>query len=153
MAVQDTINLLQTLNASIQGVVAAPQLADYPTSVNTFNLPLVITWPTRGEWYSKGGGAKQSTRTYEVICYVQPIAQNDIPSNLVLSTPLLQRFLDAYIDVQNIPQSTPPQYQITIESSPNGTHHTDDGIRSDLMFGGTAYHGFILHVQVREYWL
>lgn len=153
MSVQDTINLLQTLNASIQGIVNAPQLDSYPSSITTLNLPLALTWPTRGEWYSKGGGAKQSVRTYTIIVWVAPIGQNDLPSNLIQSVPILDAFINAYTDVANIPQATPPTYQITIESAPNGAHHSDDGIRADLEFGAVKYHGLMLHVNVRDYWL
>lgn len=153
MSVVQATNLLQTLNASIQGVAAAPQMADYPTSPETYNLPLVITWHTGGEWYSLGGGAKQSIDTYQILCYVAPIAQNDIPSNIITSAPLLDRFRDAYVSPVNVPQANPPTYQITIESGPDGQHHTEDGIRSDLGFGGRVFHGFILHVKVRAYWI
>lgn len=153
MAVDTTINLLQTLNASIQGVVSSPQMSAYPTVIDTAACPYVITWPTQGDWYMKGGGWKVQTRTYAVLCYVVPIAQDDIPSNLTLSAPLFQRFIDAYVSAANIAQANVPTYQVTIASREDGTHHTDDGIRSDLRMSGKTWHGFILHVRVREQWL
>ena len=152
MAIDTTIDLLQTLNAGITGVVSAPLLAQYPTVLDTASLPMVIMWPTGGQFYIKGGGWKVATRTYALICWVAPIAQNDVPSNLAISAPLLQRFIDAYIDADNIQQAIPPTYQVTIRSGQDN-QHADDGIRSDLTFGGKPYHGFIIHVHIHEQWL
>src|SRR2546429_67943 len=72
MAIDTTINLLQTLHSSIQGVVSSPQLSAYPTVVDTAACPYVITWPTQGDWYMKGGGWKVQTRVYTVICFIAP---------------------------------------------------------------------------------
>ena len=153
MAIKDTINLLQTLNRSITGIATngAPALADYPTVLDTAALPLVITWPGVGHFYSKGGAAKQSVRIYRVLCFVEPVGVNDIPSRAVETADLMQRFIDAYISVANIPQATPPTYQTTLESGPD-MQHTDNGM-GVLTFSGKAYSGFELQITVREYWL
>ena len=152
MAIEDTINLLQALNQGITGIPpgAAPALTNYPTVIDF--TPFVITWPADGSWYIKGAASKQALRTYRVICFVESLGVNDIPSRAVEAVQLLQRFIDAYITAANVAQADPPTYQVTIESGPD-TPHTDGGLISSLTFGGKAYHGFELRIGVREYWL
>jgi len=146
----DTANYLQTLNASVTGVASAPQLSQYPTAIDTPNCPTVISWPADGQWYIKGGAARQMVRTWRVICYIEPIAQNDTPSNAEAALGLMQRLINAYISVSNVSQANPPPYQVTIESGPD-MQHSDGGLGTN-MFGGKPFVAFELRVHVRALW-
>lgn len=149
----DAMNYLQTLNAAVTGVRHAPQAADYPTVLDTANLPFVFTWPGAGEWWFKGGGWAQMRRTYRIICYIQPLAQDDIPSRTVDGATLLQRLINVYVNRANIAQSNPPPHQVSIQSAPDGSHHSDGGLDTKVTFGGHPYAGFELQVVVRSEWL
>ena|SRR3569832_1544972 len=147
----DTANYLQAYNRAVAGVQFAPNLANYPTALDTLNLPTVLVWPSDGRWYVKGGAARQSMRTWLVLCYLQPLAQNDIPSNAVDAVGLLDRLINAYLNVNHIPIANPPPYQLTVESSID-LQHSDGGIVPDLQFGGKPFYGFRLRINVRALW-
>ena len=144
----DTANYLQTLNQSITGVTWAPQVAAYPTVIDTPNCPVVLSWPADGQFYIKGGAARQLLRTWRVVCFLEPVAQNDTPSNAVDAMMLMQRMINAYISVANVAQANPPPYQLTIESGPD-QQHSDGGLTAGLLFRGVPFHGWELRVTVR----
>jgi hypothetical protein len=146
----DTANYLQTLARNTQGVVYAPPVNEYPTTLDTPNCPMVVSWPADGSWYVKGGAARQQVRTWRVACYVEPIAQNDIPSNTEAALLVMQRLINTFTNVANIPQANPPPYQLTIESSID-MQHSDAGL--DVRpFRGVVFAGFELRVHVRALW-
>ncbi len=146
----DIMGALQTLNASIAGV-QAPQPAQYPTSIDTTQgQPFVMTWPGGGENWQKGGGYSQGApRTYRVLCFIDPVAQSDIPSHVVDGALLLQQFINLYVKSTNTPLFNPGAYQATIQSGPDGPHISDGGLVPTLSFGGRPWFGFELSVPVR----
>ena len=154
MAISTTINLLQALNRSITGIKRAPDLDKYPTVIDTANLPMMISWPSEAQFHIKGGGEKRQDRVYRLICYIEPLGQNDIPSRASAAATLLQRVVDTYITAANVALADPGGtniYQVTIESGPNH-QHSDSGLVSNLLFAGKPYHGFEVRVNVRELW-
>src|SRR4051812_4501238 len=110
----DIMTAMQALNATIPGVIA-PAPALYPTSIDTAVAPFCMTWPGDGENWQKGSGYSQGTRTYRVIVFLDPVAQNDIPSHAVAGALLLQQFVNLYIKSANTPLINPGAYQATIE--------------------------------------
>lgn len=147
----DAANYLQAIARGVAGVRFAPTIDAYPTVLDTPNLPAVISWPSDAQWYVKGGAARQSVRAWLVLCYVEPLGQNDIPSNAALSVGMLDKLINAYTNVANLSPADPPPYQLTIESGPD-MPHSDGGITPDLQFGGKPYYGIRLRVNVRAYW-
>lgn len=147
-------NLMQAVNRGISGVANAPDLALYPTSIETTDLPYLLTWPSAGSWYAKGDGWKVDDRQMLVIGYVEPLGQGEIPSRAVEAVQLFQAVRSAYISRANIPLQFPTgssPYQIVVASS-SDHHHSDGGLVSNLRYQGATFHGFILTVNVRILW-
>lgn len=151
------INLMQAVNRQlITANLArkAPDLASYPTVIDTADLPYLLTWPSNGSFYIKGGGYKVDRRTMLVIGYVQPFGQNDVPSRAVQGVRLLQAAREKWISAATVPLADPGAnsgYQITIESGPDSPL-ADGGLQSDLKFAGKDYHGFVLRVNINILW-
>lgn len=145
----DICTALQTLNRTIAGIQAPPP-AQYPTSIDTTNgQPFVMTWPGDGEDWQKGAGYSQGTRTYRVICFLDPVAQSDIPAHLIDGMLILRQLKNLYITSTNAPLINPGAFQATIESGPTGPHMSDGGLVPTLSFGGRAWFGFELAIAVR----
>lgn len=146
----DAMNALQTLN---RGICAAPPVEAYPTAIDTGSGPIAITWPADGGAWQNGGGYDQATINMRVIVFIDPVAQNDIPSHAADGAVLIQRFLNLYVNAVNTPQAGPPPYQLTIQSGPDGSHIHHGGLVPTLSFGGRAFVGFELTVPVRMEWI
>lgn len=144
----DIMNALQALNATI-ATVKAPEVARYPTAIDTASTPFAMTWPSGGEGWQKGAGYSQDTMTYRVLVYIDPVAQSDVPSHAAAGALLLQQFWNLYMNSLNTPIATPPPYQATIQSGPSGPHISHGGLVSTLQFRGTAWFGFELTIPVR----
>ena len=157
------INLVQAVNLSVLNTVYsgnaaydasaphAPTWDSYLTVLDSANLPYVITWPGPSRFYSKGGGWIVDMETLTVVCYIQPLGLNDIPSVGVEALHFYQVLRRKYATVATIPLASPATsagYQITVESGPNSPH-SSDGIVSNLAFAGKPYRGFTLHLNVR----
>lgn len=144
----DIMDALQGLNATITGV-KAPLSSRYPTSIDTATMPFAMTWPGAGESWQKGAGYSQGKRTFRVIVFLDPVAQNDIPVHAVQGALLLQKFVNLYIRSTNTPLFNPGPFQATIESGPDGAHITDGGVVPSLQFRGVPWNGFELQIPVR----
>lgn len=146
----DIMTAMQALNRTITGVQAPPP-QQYPTSIDTTNgQPFVMTWPGGGENWQKGAGYSQGApRTFRVICFLDPVAQSDIPSHVVDGAMLLQQLVNLYINSTNTRLIDTPPYQATIQSGPDGPHISDGGLVPTLSFGGRPWFGFELAVPVR----
>jgi hypothetical protein len=153
------INAIQTahragLAASFPRVLA-PNRETYPTNLSTASLPMILTWPSEGLWYVKGDGFGMDERTFLVMVYVAPIAQDDIPSRAVESEDLLDAIKNLWLTRANIglvdPGDNAGGYQVTIESS-FGNGHTDGGLTSGPTFAGVAYTGFVVRLRARISW-
>lgn len=146
--IYDIMAAMQTLNRTISGVQAPPP-EQYPTAIDTATCPFVMTWPGDGDDWQKGAGYSQGQRTFRVLCYLDPVAQSDIPSHAVEGALLLQQFKNLYIKSLNTPLINPGAYQATLESGPTGGHMTDGGLVPTLSFGGRPWFGFELSIVVR----
>ncbi len=159
MGIVQTINLIQTVNATISGVRKAPQVAQYPVKADTPDLPLVLTVPAAGQWHHSGiGGAlKRMDRVYRIVCFLEPLGQNELPARFQDSMNLLQAFVDMWLT----PTGT-TGYPIALADPVNagdpqvtiadGNPHSDTGLRRDLRMGNVLYMGFTIDLRVRELW-
>jgi GNAT superfamily N-acetyltransferase len=151
MTISGTIDLLQTLHASISGVDTAPLAAAYPDALNTAHLPLVLTWPETGNWsLEAAGGLRRQDRQYKVQVFVRPVAQGrGIGSVIATCADLLQAFGEAYIDPGHLALADLPPVHITLKTEPADL--SDTGI-AVLTYAGVEYHGFSITVGVYEQW-
>ena len=147
----DVMNAMQTLNATIAGV-KAPQVAQYPTAIDTATLPFAMTWPSSGDGWQKGAGYSQGSMTMRVLVYIDPVAQGDTPVHAADGAVLLQQFWNLYMLSLNTPLINTPPYQATIESGPSGPHIRHGGLVPTLSFVGRAFFGFELTIPVRAQW-
>jgi len=149
------INRMQALHRAITGIRYAPPLDKYPTSLQTPSLPAVLTWIGPGSFATKGGGWRWDARTALVLLYIEPLGQNDIPSRAVEAARLFAALRQIYIDVAEIPLALPGDnvggYQLTLESSIDNPH-TDEGLVPNLSYGGAAYYGARLRINVTMQW-
>lgn len=151
------INLMQAKHRTLASsfpTLYAPDLAAYPTVLDTPNLPCLLTWPAAGRWGQKGYGYKIDNRTMSVLGFVQVQAQNDIPSNAVAAIEFLQAVRNLWITASSIPLAAPDAnsgYQITVESSAD-LLHSDTGIGPNLQFGGKPFIGFIISLNIALLW-
>ena len=149
----DTMEAMQTLNATISGMYA-PAVAKYPTVIDTAGLPFCLTWPGEGEAWQKGPGYDQDVMTYRVIVYLDPVAQNDLPVHAVDGATLLQTVWNLYVKSANTPLIPGPSpAQVTLQSGPDGPHMRHGGLVPTLSFGGRGFFGFELQIPVRVQWL
>lgn len=155
-----TINAMQArmlaaLRASFPRL-QAPALERYPTSLDTAALPMLLTWPADGSWYLKGDGFAEDTRTMTVTGYLAPLGQDDIPSRVLDSVRMLGALRNLWLSRASIalisPDDNPGGYQTTIESA-HGLGHSDGGVMTGPVFGGTRYEGFVLRVRTRIAWV
>lgn len=98
MSVRNTIRMLQSLHASVPGIVSAPER--FPGSIQSADLPLVIVWPGNGvtQKITSRGLVTRTERRYSVRVYVEALGQNDYSSPAYQSIDLIQEFIDVYMN-------------------------------------------------------
>lgn len=148
MSVLDTIGLLQARHRTIG--VRAPEPEEYPDSLNRVGLPLVLTFPDRGDWQQQAAaGLRRQDRIYRVQVFVRPTAQGSgLGSAVVLCSELLQQFGELYLEEITIALANTPA-QATIKTDAGNL--SDDGV-GVLTYAKTEYYGFEFRVGVYEKW-
>ena len=147
--VTDTISLIQTIAGGITGVKLAP--ATYPSSVNTSDLPMALTWagPATSQPYTFGVVKRKSVRTYEIAVYVETLGQ-DIGHNRIAATNLLlQRFLDTFLTNTQLAANL----RIIDEIRDTGVVTGDSsyvGLQARLIYNGQPYTGFVMSFTINE---
>src|SRR6478736_4038687 len=143
MAIRVVIIALQTIHASIPGVVSAPLV--YPNAINTNDLPMMLTFPGQGTSSQEAmNSLRRQDRTYLVRGYVDPISQGIRDEKIQQTITLLQLCIEAYINPDNIRLVDQGGLHATIKISA-ATPVTDTGL-AVLPYGPPAlqqgYHGF-----------
>lgn len=149
-------NLVQTKLATLQPTYLAQVPLDfehYPTSMADELCPFAFTWPGQGSWYQMGHGYKVDDRTLTTYVFVESLRQRDIPTRILQGVRVLDAVRDLFITPINIPldYGNTSGYQITVASK-RDTPHSDTGLRSDLVFSGYPWFGFIINLKVRIGW-
>jgi hypothetical protein len=141
MSAKSIHDALQTVHAAITGVTKAPTVR--PASINTSDMPLVLVRPVATTWDGEHAlvGMRKVVRAFEVAVYVGPVAQGmGVDETYQEALVLLDRFGIAYC------KSTLPGVLGVNEVM----GATDTGLSGNVMFGGTAYQGFVYTVTVKE---
>jgi hypothetical protein len=140
MTIATTIAALQALHITVTGVVTAPTVT--PASINTADLPLVLTIPGAATWEQEYAGGHEQTREYVVRLYVGPVGQDTVDEAFDAAVPIIQAIGTAYQDNPTL----------TGAVSHIDTGFTDTGLDGQLMFAGQAYRGCEFRVKVTEKW-
>jgi len=143
ISISNSISLLQTLHGGITGVKLAPTV--YRGSINTAQLPFVITWPAPAETTYQTLKAYQSLRTYSVRCFVEPVGQNNIDAPIQEAITLLERFLDTYMNNSTLSDG------VTLVQSVDDTGvFAGATTGEELIYSGNFYVGFVCRVILLE---
>lgn len=142
MTVATTIAALQAVHAGITGIGSAP--TDMPSNLEQVKKPTVLVFPVEATWNLAAIELRRQERTYEVRCYVQPVAQNvaGIDAGYDACVALIERFGQAYLT------------DITLGGVVDTIRAISDrGISGggfELMWAQVAWWGFIYRVTVVE---
>lgn len=156
MTIETTIAAIQGVNRAITGIRTAP--IAYPGSLNTADLPMTIAWPDAAENMQEGMSYDFSQRVYRLVTYIMPTEQGQgINEGWQETIKLLQRFIDAWLDSDNV-QLVTGTYSANIQQGRNQPQ-TDGGIQVIAypppalgIEGYPHYFGFEYRIYVNEKW-
>lgn len=144
MTIAATHTALCSVVAGSSGIVSAPTAM--PTALNAAELPCAIVIPGPCRWNEHAIGLYRQERTYYVNVFVLPVAQGQgVDEGFQKALPILHAL--GYTLLQN------PDLNDTVDrigSDDGRTSFTDGGIRGDMGFAGTEYHGFQVVLPVIE---
>ena len=141
MAQSDIISALQTINASVAGVRAAP--TDFPGQLNSSDLPMALSYPERAVYGVYAVQGSQETRTWFVRVYVQPIAQGrSVDEGFTKTVVFVDRFRAEY---QKLSNQRAADWWSTIQLV------ADSGVLADLKLhnvGSISYWGVEIELSI-----
>lgn len=140
MTIATTIAALQALHATVTGVTSAPTTT--PASINTADLPMVITIPGACTWKQEYAGGHVTEREYIVRLFVSPVGQDTVDEAFDAAVPIIQAIGEAYQD--------DPTLTAAVTHIDN--NFTDTGLDGQLLFAGQAYRGCEFRVTITEKW-
>ena len=148
--ITDTIVKLQTLAATVTGIVSAPTTS-YPNALDTAILPAVLTYagPAITTAKTLSPAHRQSERTYYMVCYVETVGQNLNNTRIQDTATLLQRFLDLLMTNRNVAAGV----RLIGDIRDSGITTGADLVSSNaqyLTYNGHPYTGFVLEIRLIE---
>lgn len=148
MAILDTINLLQGIHKSIDGVKTCP--SRYPGSLNAAELPAVIVWPGGGdtEAVTSRFEVRSTTREYLIRCFMEPFGKGDYDTAPRDGMELLTKFLDTYTLNPILSDGYTKIVSIRDSGIIAGTASLVGS--SSLSYAGIFYKGFTMNISVIE---
>lgn len=135
MTIATTVAALQALHATVTGITSAPTVM--PASINTADLPMVLTIPGAGTWTRRAFDQAQQERVYLVRVFVGPTGQGTVDEAFDAALPILQAMGVVYL-------------AWTLTDVVYDMDFTDSGLDGRLLFGGQEYRGFEFRLTVRE---
>ena len=147
MTIANTISQLQMLHKTIDGVASVP--TDYPGSINTADLPLVIVWPKQATSRPLTARAitVRSERVYSVRCYMEAMGQDNYDTPVQNGIAMLQRFLDCYFNNTELLKG---YTQIVSVADSGLTSGGDLVATASLVYAGNFYKGFVCDLTILE---
>lgn len=146
--INGAIGLLQAINATISGVVTAPDVGNYPRGeVSEMDMPMALTFV--GDGYGKRFAYQleyiQRTYTIYVICF------NTITGvrteQMQATHDLMDAFLIKYLNRDMLQAPTNLLNEIIVV---HPQQIMASGFEESLFFNGNEYMGFTITVQVHE---
>lgn len=146
--VKDVITVFQSLHAGIQGVKTAPQA--YPGSINTSDLPMVLTFPGQAitDMRTFKAVKRVSVRDYSVRLFLEPAGQDRYDNVMQSGITLLQRFLDTYWSNFVLAENLAHIQEVRDSGVVTGGDLVGD---RGLMYSGIAYTGVVFEINVQEW--
>ena len=139
MSITTTLATLQAKHLAIVGITTAP--TNWPSSINTADLPMAITLPAEGTWTTAAIGLDRQDRTYRIMVYVEPLGQRTVDERMDAVIPLIGSLGAAYLGDLGIAADTNiDQVQLPI---------TDSG-PTVLTFAEIDYIGFEMRLTITE---
>ncbi len=132
----------------------APDLENTLPALHDALCPYVMTWPTEGQFYQKGGGYKVIEGTCTIFCFVESLAQKDIPLRAVQGTRIMRAMINLFATAANIPlaEIDATGYQITVTSKVDSPQ-SYSGLRGNFPYSGLPWFGFSIPLNVRIQWI
>lgn len=154
MTVKDTINFLQAISAEVSGMTHAPQLANYPSSLDTMHMPIAMT--TLDEGMFKGiNDDNQSEDKYKIQVLFENLGQGSFGPKKTQGVELFDAFRTKFLDpatyaVNGQPVLSLGPYRITLIP-----FFTSSGLGVVEWPKGTErfWDGFEIMFTVKENWL
>ena len=148
LSISANIQAFQARHDLISGIATAPTA--YPTSLNTADLPCIITDALKGknEWETHGGDLVLETRAYRVRCYCLPQGLGvGIDQGKQQAITVLDGVLADYRSEPNLTSTAAIKIELGIDDSgPKGMKYPNDPETT------APYWGFELLVSVEERW-
>lgn len=153
--VASTLGLFQSLHAGIQDITSAPTA--YPGSINTSDLPMVLTFPSQATttlqtFQPKTMGAararKESLRDYSARLFIEPVGQDNYDAVMQTGITLLQRLLNAYWDNYVLAENLVQIREVRDSGITSGGQLVGN---RGLTYSGTDYTGIIFEINVQEW--
>lgn len=153
MTIKDTVNLIQAVNRSIDGVVTVPNFDKYPLAVDSNRCPTVLTWPDTATWTRQQfGGKKREDRVYVIMVFVSSAGQGELPSRSTKAVDLLEAFREKWLslDENGYPTALANMSpQVTVMWQDGYPQDTGIGVLPALKVGETSYTGFEIRLKIR----
>lgn len=154
MTIEATINFLQDINAEVSGMIYAPELAKYPSSLDTMQIPIAMT--TLEEGLFKGiNDDNQSEDQYKIQVLFAALGQGSFGPKKLQGVNLFDAFRTKLLDpatyaVNGQPVLSLGPYRITLIPS-----FTSSGLTVVEWPKGTErfWDGFEIMFTVKENWL
>ena len=138
MSVSSVITALQAKHATLSGVTSAPTAV--PASLNTADLPMIITLPGPATWNHAAMALPRTERTYVVRCYIDAVAQGlGVDEGYQSTVTMIQTMGDAYKVWQNWNSTNFEQIRTV----------SDEG-HQILNYAGVDYHGCTFQLSIVE---
>ncbi len=139
MTISTTMTKLISVTAASSGITTAPSVL--PPVLNSVDLPCAIIRPGSAQWNEHADGLYRQVRTYEITVYVKPVAQGKgIDEGVQACLAPMQALGRAFLDNPTL------DHTVDIVRQP----FADTGVRSDLDYAGTPYHGFQFELDITE---
>lgn len=141
MTIATTYSKIVSMVAGTNGIESAPE--ELPNTLPQAGFPLALTRVGGASWNEHAVGLYRQVRTYYVDVFVQPTAQGIVRD---------EGYKKCLTPLYNLGRTFVQDLTLggTVDQVGSRGDFQDSGVRTDMDFGGIAYYGFTLTLQVTE---